>query len=434
MLGPQSTNARALLLSRRMATDDAARRQEVDGGRLVHSSRWSFVKRCLKTAELFGDSPASVPATCETLQVASRALGPVFALVKVQRLHPDGRWLDVDITDSDWPGQFLRLRSTSSHGAFSINYASGERSELWPLPEGVGIRQAYLVWSEPLRSAVFASLRRRGNVFRTNHKSELPKLHSEWLAPRSAMRDFVPLQGGSSLGWWWRLPDARSACRLEKARIGEWGEEYSFRRSLHKASHNRRRLERIEEPHLRVCYLCKRNLPETMAHLITQCQHDAMLKRRKHARTALCKIAKEASRIASCPPAPNFDDEQALYTILMGSTNVGRLDLACGAKASRMTTRATLRLQTTYPLEATRMRPACVWLSHLISAWISSMSCRPQSDDEKNLARLGLRIGQLIAWHSLLLHTDRRKALIGDAAFCSRTLDPKPTQIPRSKC
>jgi hypothetical protein len=101
----------------------------------------------------------------------------------------------------DEPHQYVRLHSTSKRGAQSINYADGSVSTMWAFAKaGVGIRQAVGEWSNELRLAAFASLRRRANVFRTRHSSELPRLHRIWAKPRKAMRDFLCLQALQQVG------------------------------------------------------------------------------------------------------------------------------------------------------------------------------------------------------------------------------------------
>jgi hypothetical protein len=316
-----TTNARVLLVSARMAGTPKA--SGCAPGRLTAASLWSFVKRCWRTAELFTDD--SVPATCVSLQAASIALHPTRALVRIERLHPGGGgrnndvWRSVDVHTPDEPHQYLRLHSTSERGAQSINYADNSVSTKWAFTKaGVGIRQAVGEWSNELRLAAHASLRRRANVFRTRHSSELPRLHRIWAKPRKAMRDFLCLQAGSCMGWWWRLPDVQSARRLQKARIGEWGNEDTYRRSPHKKTCLRPGLPRLEDPAQRVCYLCKhasaaQRRPETIAHLYTECVHAQLVECRSKVRAQFRKTAQSASEIGgggvAVPLVPDLDDD-----------------------------------------------------------------------------------------------------------------------------
>jgi len=384
--------------------------------------------------------------------------------VRIERLHPggggrdNGVWRSVDVHTPDEPHQYLRLHSTSECGAQSINYADNSVSTKWAFAKaGVGIRQAVGQWSDELRLAAHASLRRRANVFRTRHSSELPRLHGIWTKPRKAMRDFLCLQAGSCMGWWWRLADVHSARRLQKARIGEWGNEDTYRRMPRKKTRCRPMLPRLEDPAQRVCYLCKhataaQRRPETVAHLFTECAHVQMVECRRKVRVQLLKIAQSASEIGgggvaaplvpdfhdevvqaaaqvggglATPPVPDFEDPQVLYAILMGCTSLGSTEHEVAFKIA--------------PGVA---RPACAWLRWLISFWLDSYTRGDkQSEKERRLAHLGGDVARCIAGFSLHLHSVRRRVLADDAGFKRRSLDPphaaqssaKPARVARSR-
>ena len=300
-----------------------------------------------------------------------------------------------------------------------------------------------------MRLAAHASLRRRANVFRTRHSSELPRLHRIWAKPRKAMRDFLCLQAGSCMGWWWRLPDVQSARRLQKARIGEWGNEDTYRRSPHKKTCLRPGLPRLEDPAQRVCYLCKhasaaQRRPETIAHLYTECVHAQLVECRSKVRAQLRKIAQSASEIGgggvaaplvpdlddevvqaaaqvggglATPSVPDFDDPQVLYVILMGCTSLG-----------------STQHEVAFKLEPGVARPACAWLRWLLSFWLDSYTRGDkQSDKERRLALLGGEAARCIAGFSLHLHSVRCRALVADAEFKQRPLDPPRVAQPRAR-
>ena len=425
-----STSYHALCLSRLLSPETAAERERVALSGIVAAPRWSFVKRCLRTAALFTERAMIDGAPCDSLQAASIELRPARALVTVLRQHLDD-WRVVTPSTLDLPHQYLRLRSTSAHGAHSIDYATSEVSEYWAMPTaGTGIRAALDVWSHELRLAVFASLRRRANVFRAQHKSELPSLHAKWSQPRSSMRDFLCLQGGSRIGWWWHLPDVVAARRLQKARIGEWGDEYSYRRVDHKATQKTRLLKRIEEPLQRICYLCKSGEPEHMWHLVCECPHGRLAGLRGRVRATLSALVVEAAQVPEgprdAPKAPDFADDCVFYTIMMGCTAVGKLDhsVSAGVAASLV-----------FPLDGGTMRPACAWLQWLAGLWLSGRDqarSHSLSKAQEALAAIAGHVMHCIAQFSLELHTVRRTLLRADADFADRTLDPASVR-PRAK-
>ena len=429
---PESTSYRALLLSRRMAPQTVIERKSLDLVGLAGASRWSFVKRCVCTAGLFPEPVVvdDIVGGATPLQVASTALRPVRALVMVRRHDPfRDEWRAVAEHTPDEPHQSLRLHSTSAVGAHSFDYATGVRVDAWVLPvTGTGIHEALEVWSKELQSAVFASLRRRANVFRAQHKSELPKCHAEWSMPRSAMRDFVCLQAGSRIGWWWHLDDAGAARRLQKARIGEWGDEFSFRRRVHKATQKTRLLKRLEEPLQRVCYLCKLRLPEHMAHLVCKCACASLVEWRERQRSALCALGEAVLEVDNCPQgaprAPDFDDDCVLYTVMMGCTAVGKL-----GEAPLLSRPRTRRSPPRPDLELTEssMRPACAWLQWLTEHWLAGpeqQRRRAMSDPQLAIAAIGGRVARLVARASADLHAVRRRLLQDDEDFADRVLDP----------
>jgi hypothetical protein len=263
------------------------------------------------------------------------------------------------------------------------------------------------------------------------------------------MRDFLCLQAGSCMGWWWRLADVHSARRLQKARIGEWGNEESYRRIPRKKTCRRPKLPRLEDPAHRVCYLCRhtsvaQRRPETIAHLYTECEHGQMVECRRKVRVQLLKIAQSASEIGggevaaplvpdlddevvqaaaqvggglAAPSVPDFEDPQVLYVILLGCTSLG----STGHEVA-------------FKLDPGVARPACAWLRWLISFWLDSHTRGDkQSDKERRLALLGGEVARCIAGFSLHLHSVRRRALAADAEFKRRSLDPPHAAQPRAK-
>jgi hypothetical protein len=266
--------------------------------------------------------------------------------------------------------------------------------------------------------AVHASLRRRANVFRVTSAKELPAHHECWQEEGSWMRDFVRLQGGSHMGWWWHVPQLEAARRLQKARLGEWGDEHSFRRVDKKATKKSGRLRRLDSPCDRVCYLCRPRAfcvgplhVETVAHLLVECSHPAMVARRADMVTTLTDIAARASILPGCPPAPDWSDPQALYVVLMGGTGPGLLSHSSARDAS-------------FELEHARIQVACRWSTFLTAKWTDGLQRVILDEPACQLGELGGSLASAIAAHSSKVYFSRRDALAADADFHKRTLDP----------
>ena len=410
-----TTHSRALQLSRLMAVHA----NWVDGSQLrTHATR-SFVWRCLQTAALFTDASVSFPDAPVPLQAACGSHRPVLALVVVQRLHANDHWRDVRADAIDQSGQTLRLRSTSTQGAFSIDYSTGATSTTWLLPKGTRVSEALTRWTDALRLAVHASLRRRANVFRATNAKELPAHHECWQEEGSWMRDFVRLQGGSHMGWWWHVPQLEAARRLQKARLGEWGDEHSFRRVDKKATKKTpRRLLRLESPCDRVCYLCRPRANDvsplhvdTVAHLLVECSHPVMVACRADMVKVLQDIAARASTLVGCPPSPDWCDPQALYVVLMGGTGPGLLSHSSARDAS-------------LELERARILVACRWTTFLTTKWTDGLQREILDEPARQFGQLGGTLASAIAAHSSKVYFARRTALAVDADYLNRTLDP----------
>ena len=410
-----TTHSRALQLSRLMAVHTGPL---IDGVQFRAWAARSFVWRCLETAALFTDASVSFPGAQIPLQAACEAHRPVLALAVVQRLHAHDQWLDVQADAIDQVGQTLRLRSTSTQGAFSIDYSTGATATTWLLPKGTRVSDALTRWTDALRLAVHASLRRRANVFRATDNKELPAHHASWQGERSWMRDFVRLQGGSHMGWWWHLPQVEAARRLQKARLGEWGDEHSVRRVDKKATKKSRRLPRLDSPCDRVCYLCRPQLRdvaplhvETVAHLLVECSHPAMVTCRAAMVQVLQRIAEQASTLVGCPPAPDWRDPQALYVVLMGGTGPGLLSHSAARDAS-------------FVLDRPRIQVACRWATFLTTKWTDGLQREISDEPARQFGQLGATLASAIAAHSSRVYFARRNVLANDVDFLNRTLDP----------
>ena len=220
------------------------------------------------------------------------------------------------------------------------------------------------------------------------------------------------------MGWWWHLPQVEAARRLQKARLGEWGDEYSVRRVDKKATKKSRRLLRLESPCSRVCYLCRPHdqdvAPlhvETLAHLLVECSHPAMVARRATVVCVLKDIAEQASALVGCPPAPDWCDPQALYVVLMGGTGPGLLSHSSARDAS-------------FELERARIQAACRWTTFLTSKWTDGLQREILADPARQFGQLGGTLASAIAAHSSQVFFARRNALAADADFLDRSLDP----------
>ena len=337
-----------------------------------------------------------------------------------------------------------------------------------------------LSWTESLKYACFATLRRRGNVVRQSDFQL--QLHSWASNSSSAYRDYAPLKRASFMEPYWFASNPSAARRVFRARtrLG-WGNEYDLRRADSRAkllrvgrkvsvqvaadasvhlpsskssgmkpapsspsSYLRVRtsaLPRIPEPFKRACYLCPADswMPETIEHLFLFCPHHRLSQLRSDVRSHLATIAAELNNCAppGCPAAPNLADDAALYAVLQLCTSVGHLSHASPvsvdapssprpvtrsmtASASSLNTSIDWRRQHhQLPLPLSSMQSATSWVAFLTGAWRSSVS----SGHSDEVSRLGSRLVDLICSHNQKVFSARRMLLSDDVGYLSRSRD-----------
>lgn len=461
---PSSTHLRALRLSWQCAL------QRNPLARCTSARRTPFFSRVLKSSLHFLPDP-STAVNVAPLSVASLVFVPTSCLAFVERLSVATRqWVRVDPgVDLDQPDQRLRLRCTSAR-AFAVDYIRSTHVTSWDIPSGTTISDALLnIWSVPLRNACFASLRRRGNLFRQQLFSTTS---AAWASSTSHLSGYIPLKRASFMETYWFGFDPISSARLGKARMNQsWGHEAELREYERMApllvasapfnSDGRPHLRRATlpriEPWERACYNCDVEdwLPETMPHLLLHCQHHSFVQLRadvlRHLRDLSARVAR---LVPTAPPAPDFSDEIAFYCVLQLCTSVGstqhlhpqqqpqqRHNTATvssnsayqlnvlrpmgvstrQSSSARSRDQLDQRRRERFLLDPDRMRPAVAWVAFLCNAWRAYVgNDRAVSD----AATAGGELTHLICRFHQSLFAARRRNLSNNIHFLSRDRDP----------
>jgi hypothetical protein len=455
LIDADSTHFRALCLSRQISEPS-----RVSG----EACKWNWYDKAIRSAKLFSADSSALPGTAN-LEVFSRALCPSVALVTLQFFDSaSGQW--VSVPHLLWwllpnlHGLDLRLVSTSAN-AFGVDYVFGTQVFSWKFPRTTGSWDALSLWSLPMQCAAFASLRRRGNKYR--HEQLVSKLLRSWASPDSGQRDYVSIKSASYTEPYLFCSDSVAANQLLKRRVGGSNVEFYARRvqrSLPQIQESclsvlrerqvsaslfrhGRILPRLE-PDQRACYTCPadRWLPETTAHVFLDCSHPALVAERLRVKTDLIAIAAESALVVHAPPAPDFNDPVALFTVLVACTGVGSLQhipaadavyslnalvpvgaqtftsLADGQRARSLADR---RRDCSFALHAARMHPAATWVAFFANVWVRAIAT--QTTDEYPSV-LGERLLSLICSHSQRVHSARRRALHDHVGFAIRDRDP----------
>jgi hypothetical protein len=191
-----STHFRALALSQLCHNHRLNKTDEIHGA----ACRTPFFTRVLAGIQKFS-TDSSVPVGEYGLADSGSLLHPAQALAALERLE-NGAWVRIRphiLLPVDQPNQLLRFRCTSTK-AFSFDYTTTTKEFFWDLPHGTQIRVALTSWSPQLRLACFASLRRRGNVYR--HEL-FQSTSSEWANRDSWLRDYAPFKRASYMEPYW---------------------------------------------------------------------------------------------------------------------------------------------------------------------------------------------------------------------------------------
>ena len=356
-------------------------------------------------------------------------LRPVLKLVQLERCAADGTWVSIwptSLDDVDLDRQHLRVRSTF-RGAHGFDYVTGNRISEWYLPIGTSVYGALHSWSVPLRQAVYASLRRLGNLLR--NLGVFAVVQNKWSEPTSALRDLLPLKGASYAESFIFSVHVDASRRLLRAWVGQWGEEVGFRRF------QRGLLRRIEDPFDRTCYTCRYRVPETIWHLLVGCMHDVLVRLRELIRQELSLIAHAARDVPGCPPDPDFGHNVQFYTVLMLCTGTGIVrDMA--ARNSILVPHpadpavhvaAPLAAPPVMRLDVDAMSGAARWVAFLTGRWRAQLS---ESARDIQGADLGARLVRAVCTHNLRVFSARRRLLRADADFRVRSRDPPPPAPP----
>jgi hypothetical protein len=381
---------------------------------------------------------------------------PAAALVRVEsRNAVANNWSEVEQIDSRESRDEMRLRLSSRDDQPVTNYANGVQEFAWESDKQSAF-EAASTWSAPLKNALFASLRKRGNIAR----AKIVESHiASWRHDSKAGRTFVLWKSASYLEPYWFIPDTTAARRLLRARLDWWGDEYSFRRAVHGV------LPRLER-HQRACYLCEKDnwMPESLEHLLIKCSHPELVELRTNVRSELDQIfqdwsaalAEEAGALARVRAqnaqrnmnvsgnadvwmldpdtaasiaadavmgkTPDLTSDSTLLTVLMCCTSGGS------------TVHRPIPADVTDDIDARRRRPEISLESDEINctaSWLRSLSSafqRAVATGSLKSARASLsqRFLKTVAQHSQQLFSLRRKLLRDNEEFQCRGRDPQP--------
>jgi hypothetical protein len=395
--------------------------------------------------------------------IVAGSFWPAAILVRVDRSDlpsPFEKWNEVHVNDRG-TGCLFRLRSAD--GQYVTNYATGATESHWIIPEGErkDALSACSNWNVALRTAIFASLRFRGNRARAKLVNEQLEF---WKSDQRAGRSYVIWKSASYLEPYWFLDDIVAARRLMMARFDDWGNEYSYRRAVHGS------LQRLQR-HQRACYLCQDEnawMPESLEHLLLRCQHPELVQLRLKVRSdlqiciedlidvqaeqALDRVATE-NRVRnhqvdlSDPPtvdsdpvtilqiaedsvrsqAPNLELDDVFLTVLMCCTGGGSTihrphpaDLGAPIEVCRQRPEVALSQE--------RLYLTANWLRSVMSIWPRAVATGTLTNRQ---ALLSQKLLSTIARHSQGLYAIRRKLLRNNEAFNHRHRDPSLPMVIR---
>ena len=296
----------------------------------------------------------------------------------------------------------------------------------WPLVLGTNADDVFLCWSLQLKTACYAALKRRGNVYR---QTLVRAFLDEQVAEQSRLRRWASTLSASFQQPYWRLADVAAARRLLRLRLDLLPNEEQMRWCPHTLA--KLRLPRIPVAAERACYLCPGIdgavdvfWPETLEHVLLTCVCPRLVALRASARVELRVIAAspEAMDIAhnAGVAVPRFDDDTELLTTLrlcIGIGPVAALQAVPVVLAAPEVRRAGPQFQ--YNADAARRTAA--WIGALTGDWC---------DIHRNARRGGLSdapggcLALFVARHAVRVFCARRIALESVVGFQQRVRDP----------
>jgi hypothetical protein len=322
-----------------------------------------------------------------------------------------------------------------------------DERECWALPVGTEYARVFECWSDRLRDACYASLRRRCNLYR---QADVRAQLARDAAGDGQARRWAAVTAASFAQPYLFLPSAHLSRWALRVRMDHAPNEDVVRRRAYEAAGNQPALPRLDRPQ-RACYLCGGihgvvgvYRPDTLEHVLLFCP--AFQAEREAMRVRLCALARQddAVRVASVarvevPPLSATDQSHGalteLFTVLRLATGVNRpaASVAADQAHSALSAGYSLRGRARALAEAERARPELQYdhdVAVRASAWVRAMtsSWREQTQDRALCRTAHLHPGYLlVAEVTSFLKTvfGARKAMLQALpSYAARDRDP----------
>ena len=304
----------------------------------------------------------------------------------------------------------------------------------WRLPDGTSWASALQQWTPALKAATYAALRQRGNRFRDTLVQAFLR---ERISGDKHLKMWATTLTGSIMQPYWHLDDAPLARWILKARFDICPTEH-FVRSYYR---------RLDDGFRRACYCCGRIRtstpdvfwPETLPHVVLFCAHQCQTRLREKFRADLQRlsthpdVAKVLAQVGS-PTAPDFNDNNDLFTVFQLCTGVGPAVSALQAEpllgaANNNADATILREWPQYLRNNMRAKLAVAWMRPLFDDWlaISRDPRRPELPQQSP----GYCLALLVARHVRSIFSARSSILSTQplaAAFKRRDRDSQAPQ------
>lgn len=366
------------------------------------------------------------------VQAVEEANLDIFTLV--QKSVDDVVWATVPVGGVIGPLEFVRIcaRPPPSDDAVSVEFVEGKTC--WHVAVGTSREQALRVWSPQLKAAVYASIRALGNIAR--HRFVQVYLNSQFVPDKNHKIPRLSLWARtvsySTLQPYWYLDNVDLARWIVRSRFDQCPTEDYWRTAFHRtASH--RQIPRIDDRHLRACYMCSaisgsQNIywPETLEHVLLLCAGPELVAcRRRFERDLKAFASSLCSRsVPNLIRAPDFSDASVRMTILQLCTGTG----AGGGILLRQQVPAAstdpiiLRQSPQFVRDSNQARHTVEWMQPLFHQWLEVLrnprcAYLPQSS-------AGYRLVHMVAEHLRSMFSIRHQTLTAADSFQSRSRDP----------
>ena len=292
----------------------------------------------------------------------------------------------------------LRLRAVDD------NRVVQEGINCWTVPDKAtpaSVTDIFRNWTSTLKEAIYGALRRRGNHRRQMLVRETVAAIENPTATRSHQYWWGVFTSASVLQPYWFCGDLMAARRMLRLRAGQACHEGYIRTRPYThaiTSQAEVCIPRVENPHLRACYMCDKPideskprvfLPETLEHFLIVCGHPELVRIREAARNGLTALAEQSPL-----DAPDFSHDTALLTALLLGTSRGndgvttnRPDHDANVESKRDSAQINFS-----PAIATTTSE---WVAALTTAWMQK--CRAPHDTSTIDCDIGCQLTTLVA-------------------------------------